>query len=152
MTVMILRFFGLPQGLIKLGFWKLMKPCERDLYVALMYWSERNCTRELSLTDAQISECVGTSSRAFSTARKRLQEKGLVSCRRSTGNRYVYVLHDLDTLRPYLVGPRVRLSYQKKSSPETSQQIPENRGKTAADFEDRRLNEDKVQGMPMRFN
>jgi hypothetical protein len=78
-TVMIDKYFGLPQQVIRDGRWANMKPGEQSLYVCLMHESERYSTRELTRSDAKLEELTGLSSRTFCNSRKKLQELKLVT-------------------------------------------------------------------------
>ncbi len=120
MTVMIGRFFGLPQELIRRGIWKQMKPGEIDLYTCLAHRSERNRNRKLMVSDAEVHEEVGTAARTLCNARKKLQERGLIKYERERGGRYTYELCDPSTGRPY-PGPSnvpVIPTKQDKANPE----------------------------------
>lgn len=118
MTVMIDRFFGLPQSLIRSGVWANMKPSEWSLYVCLMHDSEQYRTRELVRTDAQLCQSTGMSSRALCDARKKMQERGLVVCERTTGNVYLYTICNPDTGQPYPGHPKTPVLYRKKGENE----------------------------------
>jgi hypothetical protein len=101
MTVMLESFFGMHQQIVRSGLWRHMKPGEKDLYVYLMYKSERYRNRELTCTDREITEAVGTASRTLCNARKKLIEQGLIKCERSAGGKYRYVICDPRTNLPY---------------------------------------------------
>ncbi len=101
MTVMIDRFFGLHQDVVRSGFWKRMLPGEMGLYVFLMHQSERLRTRQLTVRDADIHQNVGVAPRTLCNARKKLQERGLISYRRGHGGQYTYVICDPKTGKPY---------------------------------------------------
>ena len=98
---MIDSFFGIHPFIVRTGIWREMKPGERDLYLYLMEESERYCTRELILTDAQVRAAVGTASRTLCNARKKLQERGLIRYTAGVGNKYRYVICDPKTGLPY---------------------------------------------------
>lgn len=114
MTVMIETFFGLSQRVIRLGLWLKMKPGEKDLYVFLMFESERCCTREMTRTDQEIRDVVGVAARTLCNARKKLQERGLVRCQKVAGNKFRYTLCDAETREPYPGDPKQRIFYQRK--------------------------------------
>lgn len=118
MTVMFDRYFGIPQHVVRAGVWSQMKPSEQSLYVCLMHDSERYSTRQLRRTDAVLCGLTGLSARAFCNARKKLQERGLVRCRRGSGNVYVYTLCDPQTSAPWPGDPKQPIRYQKKSAPQ----------------------------------
>lgn len=101
MTVMIGRFFGMPQELIRSGIWKELKPGEKDLYVCLLHRSERHRTRTMTVPDAEVRKEVGTATRTCCDARKKLQERGLITYKREEGGAYTYELCDPNTREPY---------------------------------------------------
>jgi hypothetical protein len=109
------RFFGVPQAVVRRGTWAQMKPTELSLYIVLLHESERYCTRELKRTDAQLGQLSGLSSRSFCNARKKLQERGLLLYKRSSGNIYIYTLCNLETGQPWPGDPTRPIVYIKKS-------------------------------------
>ena len=124
MTVMIERYFGIPQQVIRMGLWAQMKPSEQSLNVCLMHESERYSTRRLQKTDATLSKMAGLSPRAFCNARKKLQERKLVACKRSGGNIYEYTICNPETGLPWPGDPKARIHYLKKESGSPQQQAP----------------------------
>jgi|SRR5438270_8865965 len=92
------RYFGIPQHVIRSGLWANMKPSQQSLYICLMHESERCSTRLLRRPDASLCELSGLSSRAFCDARKKLQEIGLIQCRRGAGNIYLYTICNPENL------------------------------------------------------
>lgn len=113
MTVMIERFFGLPQELVRRGIWKQMKPGEHGLYIYLMEQSERLCSRLIRATDSEINEAVGVAPRTLCNARKKLKERGIVLYEAKRGNRYAYTICNLQTGLPYPGDPKKRIEYVK---------------------------------------
>jgi hypothetical protein len=113
-TVMFDRYFGIPQHVIRTGLWADMKPSEQSLYVCLLHESERYSTREIQRTDAAFCKLSGLSSRAFCTARKRLQERRLLLCRRGKGNVYIYTICNPESGTPWPGDPKKRIAYRKK--------------------------------------
>jgi hypothetical protein len=113
-TVMFDRYFGIPQHVLRSGLWSQMKPSEQGLYVCLMHESERCSTREIQRTDDGLCKLSGLSSRAFCNARKKLQERGLVVCRRGKGNVYVYTICNPETRSPWPGHPKQRIVYRRK--------------------------------------
>jgi len=103
---MIESFFGIHPFVVRSGQWKEMRPGEKDLYVYLMEQSERRCTRQLRVRDADIEEVVGIAPRTLCNARKKLQERGLISCCRGEGGKYEYLICDPKTGKPYPGHPR----------------------------------------------
>ncbi len=124
MTVMIDSFFGVHPFVVRSGVWGQMKPGEKDLYIYLLEESERRCTRKLVVTDAQIRNGVRTASRTLCNARKKLQERGLISCRPVVGNRYEYVICDPKTGKPYPGLPTDPIVVPKRSRSKTSAYTP----------------------------
>ncbi len=114
-TVMFPGYFGIPHQVIRGGLWAKMKPSEQSLYVCLLHESERCSTRELQRTDAQLGDLSGLSTRAFCNARKKLQERGLISYKRGRGNGYAYTICDQHTGRPWPGHPKTRVPYKKKA-------------------------------------
>jgi hypothetical protein len=100
-TVMIDAFFGMHPHLVRSGLWRKLKPGEKDLYVYLMEESERCCTREIRVTDAQVREGVGAAPRTLCNARKKLKEYGLIHFKAGQGNRYTYIICNPKTGLPY---------------------------------------------------
>ena len=116
LTTMINRFFGVHQYLLRSGLWARMKPSEKDLYVGLMHESERNRTRELIRSDADIAVLTGVSTRALRDARIKLQERGLIKYEVRLGRGYRYVICDPETGLPYPGDPKVRVPYIRKGT------------------------------------
>lgn len=112
MTVMIPRFFGLHQELVRSGALAQMKPGELRLYVYLMHESERFRTRKLVRTDAQFRE-IGLAPRTACNARKKLQERGFINYSATNGNRYSYTICDSTTGQPYPGDPKITVPYVK---------------------------------------
>lgn len=121
---MIDKFFGVHPAIIRSGTWKKMKPGEKDLLIYLMEQSEWCCTRELTRTDAQIHEAVGVAPRTLCNARKRLAEFGLVRYRRTGGNKYMYVICDPTTGKPYVGDTRQPLTCAKRGKAGGSSKSP----------------------------
>jgi hypothetical protein len=112
-SVMIDRYFGLSQHVLRSGLWARMKPGEQNLYVCLMHESERYSTRKLTRTDAALRELTGLSSRTFCNSRKKLREWNLITCTRGQGNVYCYEICNPQTGRPWDGDPKQRVVYQK---------------------------------------
>ena len=91
-TVMTDKFFGVHPEVIRSGRWADVKPGKKDLYIYLMEESERCCTREMRRTDSQITDAIGATGRTLCNARKKLQEFGLLRCRKGEGNKYIYTI------------------------------------------------------------
>ena len=125
MTTMIDRFFGIHQDVIRSGIWKHMLPGEKDLYVFLMHQSERYCTRQMAVLDADISLNVGVAQRTLCNARKKLQERGLISYSRGSGGRFTYEICNPATRRPYPGHHRQRVVVPKvTAAPKASDDVP----------------------------
>ena len=119
-TVMLDRYFGIPQHVIRSGLWARMKPSEWSLYVCLMHESERYSTREIQRTDVALCALAGVSSRAFCNARKKLQEYGLLICHRGRGNAYVYTVCDPQTGTPWPGDPKQKIPYRRRDGTTTA--------------------------------
>lgn len=115
MTVMLDSFFGVHPFVVRSGLWAKMKPGEKDLYVFLMEESERNCTRQLRVTDARVRATVGVAPRTLCNARKKLQERGLILYKRGEGNKYTYTICDPRTKKAYPGDPRTALACPRRS-------------------------------------
>ena len=92
MSVMFPRFFGIPQHLVRSGQLQRLKPAQLFLYLALLYESERCCTRALDRSDHQLIQLNGVSARSLRDARIKLQEHGLIEYQRQPGRKFRYVL------------------------------------------------------------
>ena len=114
MTVMLDKFFGVPQSVVRNGCWATLTPSEQSFYIIILHESERYCTREIQRSDAQIRELSGVSSRALCNARKKLAERGLVAYSKHRGNLYIYDLCNPETGLPWPGNPKERVLYQKK--------------------------------------
>jgi hypothetical protein len=126
MTIMIDRFFGLHQDVIRAGIWKQMRPGEKDLYVFLMHQSERNRTRQMVVLDADISLNVGVAQRTLCNARKKLQERGMISYSRGSGGKFTYEICNPATRRPYPGHHRQRVVVPKVT-PTPKASVPHSR-------------------------
>lgn len=125
MTVMFDRHFGFPHFVIRSGVWAEMKPSEQSLYVCLLHESERCSTREIQRTDSSVCLLTGLSSRTLCNARKKLQERGLLVCRRAHGNIYIYTICNPETGKPWPGHPKQRILYRRKepaSNPTTERE------------------------------
>ncbi len=109
MTVVLDRFFGVHPEIVRSGVLKDMSEGEIRLYLALMERSEYRCNRELTLTDEGLRELVGIAPRTSCNARKSLQERRLIQCKRMTGNKYRYTICDPKTCEPYPGDPKRRI-------------------------------------------
>ena len=119
MTVMIDSFFGVHPHVVRSGTWGSMKHGEKNLYIFLMEESERCCTRRLVVTDAQVSQSVNVASRTLCDARKKLQERGLISFKAVVGNRYEYTICDPKTGKAYAGDPRMPIVVPKRGRSQT---------------------------------
>ena len=113
-TVMIDSFFGIHPWVVRCGLWAKLKPGEVNLYIYLLEESERRCTRQLTVTDGEVS-LVGTAPRTLCNARKKLQEYGLIRYERGQGNKYQYTICDPKKGRPYPEDPRQPMVVPKRS-------------------------------------
>lgn len=145
------RYFGVPQSLVRLGTLGQMKPTEVSLYICLLYESERYCTPELQRTDAQLCELGRLSSRACRDARIKLQERGLVRCKRGRGNVYIYTLCNPETSEPWPGDHTHQVRYIKKSDRDSSPVAPVARTSTTLPDRKQSAPED-YHGVPLSFN
>jgi hypothetical protein len=97
MTVMCPMFFGIPPAAIRRGIVKKLSGAAIRLYVALWHESERCCTRERTLTVAQLRELVGGSPNSYAKARKDLVRAGLVQIEPYGREGFVFHLCDPTT-------------------------------------------------------
>jgi len=109
----------MPQALVRSGLCSKMKPGEIRLYVCLMHRSERNSSREVTMTDESVRKDVGAAPRTVCNARKKLQEYGLIQCRKVTGNKYRYTICDPATGKPYPGDPKQPIRYEKRQEKRT---------------------------------
>jgi len=91
-----------------------MKPGQKDLYIYLMEESERCRTLEMKRTDAQIKQAVGVAGRTLCNARKKLQEFGLIQCKKGEGNKYRYIICEPVSKQPYPGDPKHPLTCAKR--------------------------------------
>jgi hypothetical protein len=115
MTVMIGKFFGAHQILVRTGILCDMKEGEIRLYLVLMERSEWFQSRLLTLTDKQVCDLGGAASRTLCNARKKLQEKGLIRYKAGAGNKYTYTICDPETREPYPGDPKTPIVMPKRS-------------------------------------
>lgn len=114
MTVMIDRFFGIPQGIIRLGKMKSLSEAAVKLLMALWHESERNCTRTLRHTTAELRGLTGCSRNALITARADLVDAGLVLVEPYGVRGFVLHLCNPETGKPWPGDPKQRIIYMKK--------------------------------------
>ena len=119
---MIDKFFGVHPFVVRSGLWAKMLPGQKDLYIYLCEQSERYRRRELKRTDAEINAAVGTAPRTLCNARKKLAEYGLIQYRRTDGNKFVYVICDPESGRPYPGDPQQPRTCRKRATTPTNEQ------------------------------
>jgi hypothetical protein len=117
MTVMVDRFFGVPQSAIRLGKMKNLSGVAIKLYVALWYESERCSTRELTRTTKVLIDLVGGSRNSHNKARAELIQGGLVLAEPYGTDGFVFVLCNPETGKPWPVHSTERVIYQPKGRP-----------------------------------
>ena len=152
MTVMIDRFFGVHPEVIRAGLLSRLREGEIRLYLALMERSEYLCTRELTLTDEQFRDLVKVAPRTSCNARKKLQEVGLIQYRRGGGNKYVYVICDPTTGKPYPGDPKVKIPYQKVNETHPSAAPRKTTAPGGAIQSQDTKSSPKVHGLPLSFD
>ena len=116
MTVMISRFFGLPQSLVRNGQFRRLTGAATKLYVVLWHESERTCERELTRTARQLIELMGGHRNSIAAGQKELVDAGLLTAEPFGEKGFVYELCDPDTGKPWPGPPSVAIPYVKKDS------------------------------------
>jgi hypothetical protein len=114
MSVMIGRYSGFPPELFEKGIVLNMSGGSLRLYLFLLRQSDRKSSRQFTVTDQEISQQTGASTRMFSHARNNLLSLGLIHCQRPIGGSYVYTICDPETGQPYPGDPKVRAPYTSK--------------------------------------
>jgi hypothetical protein len=117
MSTMFLRFFGIPQTVIRLGKIKGLSGVAVKVYVALMHESERNSSRELVRTVTQLRSLVGGSRNSHAKARTELIEAGLVKAEPYGPEGFVFSLCDPETGKPLPLHPTEKVIYVRKDAP-----------------------------------
>jgi hypothetical protein len=115
MSVMFPRFFGVPQGAIRLGKMRELSGFATRLYVALCHESERYSTRELTRTVAQLQALVDGSRNSHAKARSELIRAGLVQAEPFGTEGFIFHLCDPETGAPWPLHPQERALYQPKN-------------------------------------
>jgi hypothetical protein len=126
MTVMIPRYFGIPQSLYRSREWRTLKTCEKELLIYLYHESEYHSARQLRRSDAQICETTGLCKRSLLTARNGEKNKrgeqdtlgilarGLASFELMPDGFHLWTLHDPETMQPWPGDPRTPVRYIPK--------------------------------------
>jgi hypothetical protein len=131
MTVMIYGFYGVHQHLNRDGLLLKLTPSALRLYLHLMERSEYFCSRELYLSDSEISNVIHVAPRSLTRDRRQLSEYGLVqSNRRGIGYKYTYVICDSVTGKPYPGDPKARIKHKATQLASSEAENPEPKGKT----------------------
>jgi hypothetical protein len=91
-SVDIGRFTKIPNRLFGSGTARNLKPSATLLYVALCDHANRNGSNTFKASDRALESDTTLSTRTICDARKRLREKGLITCTRAEGQSYVYTL------------------------------------------------------------
>lgn len=91
-TVEIGRFTKIPYRLFGSGTARILKPSATLLYVALCDHANRHGSNTFKASDRALESDTALSTRTICNARKRLLEKGLITCTRAEGQSYVYTL------------------------------------------------------------
>src|SRR5262249_25004302 len=133
MTVMLPKFFGVPQHLVRSGLLKRLKPAEVKLYLGLLHDSERYRNRELIRSDQQLTDLIGVSPRSLRDARIKLQEHGLVQYELPAGRKGRYVICNPETGKPYPGDPRQSVPYLRKGTQASPVPRPDQRGEKAVE-------------------
>jgi hypothetical protein len=91
-SVNIGQFTKIPNRLFSSGTAQNLKPSATLLYVALCDHANRNGSNTFKVSDRTLESDTTLSTRTICNARKRLIEKGLITCTRAEGQSYVYTL------------------------------------------------------------
>ncbi len=86
------RFTKIPYRLFSSGTAAILKPSATLLYVALCDHANRNRSNTFKASDRALESDTALATRTICNARKKLLEKGLITCTRSEGQSYVYTL------------------------------------------------------------
>ncbi len=117
MTVMIDKFFGIPQSVIRLGKLKSLSGIAVKLYVALWHESERHQNRELTRTTKSLTELVGGCRNSHNKARAELIKEGLALVEQIGTDGFIFHLCNPETGKPWPYGPKDKIPYQRKGAP-----------------------------------
>jgi hypothetical protein len=126
LTIMIDRWFGVPQAAVRLGKLKQLSGVAVKVYLAICHDSERYRTRELTYTTKKLIQLVGGSPNSHRKARAELVKLGLVVAESFGGDGYVFEICNPATEKPWPLHPKVRVPYEKKavsSNPTQNSQI-----------------------------
>lgn len=115
MTVMIERYFGIPQSAVRLGKVRSLSGAATKLYLVLWHESERYQTRELTRTTRQLRDLMGGARNTHAKAREELIEAGLLEAEPYGTEGFVFHLCNPDTGRPWAIDPKVAVPYRKKN-------------------------------------
>ena len=132
MTTMCDNFFGLPQGVVRLGDIRALSPFALKLLVALWHDSERYSTRELTRTVAELQELIGGSRTSHTKARTELTQSGLLVAQSCGAEGFIFHLCNPETRKPWPFHPKSKLEYARKgkapgvtaASPMTPAHVP----------------------------
>lgn len=91
-SVNIGPFTKIPNRLFGSGTARNLKPSATLLYIALCDHANRNGNNKFKTSDSALGADTTLSARTICDARKRLLEKGLITCTREDGQSYVYTL------------------------------------------------------------
>jgi hypothetical protein len=122
-TVMIDRYFGIHQHVIRSGLSGKLSPSAILLYLYVSERSEFFCSREIKVSDSEIHAAMQISPRTLTRDRQQLNECGIIQSNRpGPGYKYTYTLCDPLTKKPYPGNPKVPIRYVKRPVSETTQQ------------------------------
>ncbi|HZL67492.1 MAG TPA: hypothetical protein VFC29_09190 [Candidatus Limnocylindrales bacterium] len=128
-TVMIDRYFGIHQHVIRSGLLNKLRPSAVLLYLYVLERSEFFCSREIRLLDTDIRVAINVARRTLVRDRQELNEHGLVQCiSPAIGEKYTYTLCDPLTKKPYPGDPKVSIKYVKRGASKPEQPEPEPEG------------------------
>jgi len=116
MTVMIDKFFGLPQSFVRNEIVKGLSGSAIKVYVGLWHESERYMTRELIRTTRALIDLVGGSPNSHAKARAELARAGLLRAEQYGSDGFIFHLCDPETGQPWPFPPEERMIYQPKGA------------------------------------
>ena len=116
MSIMLPRYSGFPPEIFERGLVPKMSDSALRVYMFLCRTSDRQSSRQFTVTDKEIGEHAGPSPRSLQGARVCLGKMGLIACERAPGGAYAYSLCDVDTGKPFPGDPKAKVRYVKKES------------------------------------
>ena len=91
-SVEIGPYTKIPNRLFGSGMAARLRPSAGYMYLALCEHANRNSSNTFSASDKALASDTGIGTRTICDARKKLIERGLISCKREKGQSFVYTL------------------------------------------------------------